>query len=126
MKHRIVVGVLAGIGIGASAVHGLHAQIKPKVLVVIEITESDHQRFMTEFAPIAQKVLQSKGAQYISRGGDVVSIEGTEPPTRLTIVQFNDIDKAKGAFASSEYKEARKIGDKFAKFKIIAAEEVSK
>jgi Domain of unknown function (DUF1330) len=41
---------------------------------------------MKEYAPVVRKVFEGKGAKYVSRGGDVVSIEGTEPPTRLTII----------------------------------------
>jgi uncharacterized protein (DUF1330 family) len=61
-------------------------------------------------ASVVCKVLESKGAKYVSRGGDVVSIEGTDPPTRLTIIEFPNIDKAKQVFTSSEYEDARKIG----------------
>ena len=108
------------------AVYGLHAQTTPKALAVIAITESDHEGFIKEYAPVVRKVLESKGAKYVSRGGNVVSIEGTEPPTRLTIIEFENIDKAKETFASAEYRDARKIGDKFAKFKILATEEVDR
>jgi uncharacterized protein (DUF1330 family) len=79
---------------------------------------------MKEYAPVVRKVLEGKGAKYVSRGGDVVSIEGTEPPTHLNIIEFENIDKAREAFTSAEYRDARKIGDKFAKFKILATKEV--
>ena len=46
-------------------------------------------------------------------------------PTRLTIIEFENI-VAKETFASAEYRAARKIGDKFAKFKILATEEVDR
>jgi uncharacterized protein (DUF1330 family) len=124
MNYKIALGIVAGIAIGGVAVHGLHAQAKPKALAVIQITESDHQGFMKEYAPVVRKVLESKGAKYVSRGGDLVTIEGTDPPTRLTIIEFENLDNAKEAFTSAEYKDARKIGDKFAKFKILATEEV--
>jgi uncharacterized protein (DUF1330 family) len=124
MSGKLALGIVFGICIGAATVHGLHAQTKPKALAVIAITESDHAGFMKEYAPIVRKVLESKGGKYISRGGDVASIEGTDPPTRLTIIQFDNIDKAKEAFTSAEYRDARKIGDKFAKFKILATEQV--
>ena len=124
MSYKVLLEIVAGIGLVGAAAQGLHAQAKPKALVVIEIAESDHQGFIKEYAPVVRKVLESKGGKYVSRGGDVVSIEATDPPTRLTVIEFENVDKAKEAFTSAEYKDARKVGDKYAKFKILAIEEV--
>jgi uncharacterized protein (DUF1330 family) len=104
----------------------LSADSKPKAIAVVEIFESDHQAFLKDYAPLARKALESHGARYLSRGGEVTAVEATEAPSRLTILEFDSIDKAREAFGSAEYKAARAIGDKFAKFRILAIEEVDR
>jgi uncharacterized protein (DUF1330 family) len=38
---------------------------------------------------------------------------------------FESMEKAKAAFGSSAYKEAKKVGDKYAKFRVYAVEGLS-
>jgi uncharacterized protein (DUF1330 family) len=46
-----------------------------------------------------------------------------EPPkSRIAIMAFESIEKARAAFNSSAYKEAKKAGDKYAKFRVYAVE----
>jgi uncharacterized protein (DUF1330 family) len=124
MRYRYFQGLITGAGVCAALIFAVHAQTKPKAIAVVEIFESDHQAFLKDYAPLARKALESNGARYLSRGGDVVSIDGKDQPSRLTLVEFENMDAAKRAFASAQYTEARKIGDKYAKFKITAIEEV--
>jgi uncharacterized protein (DUF1330 family) len=42
------------------------------------------------------------------------------------LVQFESADKAVATFTSDAYKDARKIGDKFAKFRILVTEGLSR
>ena len=51
----------------------------------------------------------------------VVALEGA-PAKRLAIQQWESMEKAKAWQGSKEYKENRKIGDKYAKFRILAVE----
>jgi hypothetical protein len=36
-RYKIALATLAGIGIGAAAIHGLHAQTKPPAYVVVAV-----------------------------------------------------------------------------------------
>jgi heme-degrading monooxygenase HmoA len=51
-----------------------------------------------------------------------VSNFGTPPAPRIAIQQWDSLDAAKAWRNSAEYKEARKIGDKYAKFRAFAVE----
>jgi uncharacterized protein (DUF1330 family) len=124
MQKPYVLALLASAILGVSGGNAAHAQSKSRAIAIVEIFENDHQAFLKEFAPLARKALETHGARYLSRGGDVTSIEASEAPTRLTVIEFDSIEKAKQAFASTEYKDARAIGDKYAKFRILAIEEV--
>jgi hypothetical protein len=53
MKTRFTVGIamLTGMGVGAVAVQGLHAQSKPPVYLITEIDVTDPEKYAKEFAP---------------------------------------------------------------------------
>lgn len=42
------------------------------------------------------------------------------PKARTIVVAFDSLEQAQAAFASTAYRDARKIGDKYAKFRIWA------
>ena len=56
-------------------------------------------------------------------GGKSVSFYG-EPPKRIAIMVFENLEKAEAAFNSAAYKEAA-VGDKSATFRIYAVEGVT-
>ena len=121
-QYTVVLAALTGIGIGAAAVQGLHAQAKPPAYAVVEIDVTNADAFTKEYAPIAGKVITAAGGKYLARGGKNVAIEGDPPKSRPVLIQFESLEKAQALFASSEYREGRKTGDKYAKFRILAVE----
>jgi uncharacterized protein (DUF1330 family) len=125
MKIYYTVGLsmLAGAVLGAGAIQGLHAQAKPPAFVIAEIDVSNPDAFAKEFAPLAVKALgeNDSGYKVLARGGKAVAIEGNLP-NRIVINQFADLDKAVAAYNSPDYKAAKVIGDKYAKFHLMAVE----
>jgi uncharacterized protein (DUF1330 family) len=123
MKIRFAVAssMLAGIAIGALAVQGLYAQAKPPAYVIAEIDVIDQDGYVKEYVPAAVKALNPK---FLSRGSKTLSFKG-EPPKRIVLFAFENMDKAQEAFTSSAYNEAWTIGSKYAKFRIFAVEGVS-
>jgi uncharacterized protein (DUF1330 family) len=55
-----------------------------------------------------------------------MSIEGAAPKNRIVINTFDNMDEAMKAYNSPAYKDARKVGDKYGKFRIYAVEGVAK
>ncbi len=124
MKPRFsrLLTLLAGIGIGAVAVHTLHAQTKPPVYRIAEIDVSNVEAYTKEFAPKAQAALKSAGGRFLAAGQNVTALEGEPPKTRVTLQVWDSLEKMQAAYNSAEYKEARKIGEKYAKFRAFAVE----
>ena len=123
-RYTVALSVLAGAVLGAGAIQILHAQAKPPAYVVAEVDISNQEAFIKEFAPVAQKALATgAGYQAIARGNKTVSIEGAAPKSRIVINHFASLDDALKAYNSAAYKDARKIGDKYATFRIYATEE---
>jgi uncharacterized protein (DUF1330 family) len=124
MKAYYTVGLsmLAGIGVGAVAVQTLHAQAPPPIYRIAEIEITNVDAYTKEFAPKAQAALKGAGGKFLAAGQKVTALEGDPPKTRVTIQVWESLDKMKAAYDSAEYKEARKIGDKYAKFRAFAVE----
>jgi uncharacterized protein (DUF1330 family) len=122
IQYSVLVAILAGIGIGGVAVQMLHAQAKPPVYRISEIEITNVEAYTKEFAPKAQAALKGAGGRFLAAGQNVTAIEGDPPKTRVTIQVWDSLEKMQAAFNSAEYKDARKIGDKYAKFRAFAVE----
>jgi uncharacterized protein (DUF1330 family) len=122
--YTVALSLLAGALLGGTAIQGLHAQAKPPAYVIAQIDVSNPDAFAKEFGPLAVKALGANDPAYkaIARGGRTVSIEGDPPASRIVINVFTDLDHAVAAYNSADYKAARAIGDKYAKFRIFAVE----
>jgi uncharacterized protein (DUF1330 family) len=81
--------------------------------------------FTKEYVPLAVKALTESGNKVVARGGKTATLEGS-PPKRIVINSFDNLDQAVAAYNSPAYKEARKIGNKYATFRIYAVEELAK
>jgi uncharacterized protein (DUF1330 family) len=125
MKSRtsIALALIAGFGLGAVSIQTLHAQAKPPAFTVVEIDVSNPEAYAKEYAPKAQALIKAKGGKLLAASMNVVAMEGS-PAKRLAIQQWENMDKAKAWQDSKEYAENRKIGNKYAKFRILALEGV--
>lgn len=124
MKTRtsIALAIVAGFGLGALSIHTLHAQAKPPVYVIAEIDVTNPDAYMKEYSPKAQALTKKHGARPIALG-NVTPIVGTAPK-RVAVNQWESMEKAKAYYSSAEYKELRKIGDKYATFRIYGLQGV--
>jgi uncharacterized protein (DUF1330 family) len=127
MNRHISLGLatLAGAGLGAAAVQGLHAQAKPPAYCVAEVTVSDENKYTTEFIPPAEKSRQDGGGKFLARGGKTITLQGAAPAPRIVVIQFDNLEKAQAWWNSSVQKSAQAIGDKYATFRSYAVEGLS-
>ena len=124
MKTYYTVGLslLAGVGMGVVAVQTLHAQGKPPIYRIAEIEITNVDAYTNEYAPKAQAALKGAGGKFLAAGQKVTALEGDPPKTRITIQVWDSMEQMQAAFSSADYKEARQIGDKYAKFRAFAVE----
>ncbi len=123
MNKRIahVASLLVATAIGALGGEVLHAQAKAPAFVIGEIDVRDAAPYDKEYVPPAAKAVVDGGGKYIVRGGKSVSLYG-EPPKRIAIMMFDSLEKAEATFKSPAYTNAKKLGDKYANFRIYAVE----
>jgi len=111
---------LAGAAIATLAIQGLHAQSKLPVYVVTAVDIADLDAYTKEYLPVIQASIKASGGRLIAAGQNIVTFEGEPPGTRVAINQFDSLEAAQAWRASTGYKDARKIGEKYAKFRSYA------
>ena len=121
MKSHFTVSlaILAGVGIGAVAVQSLHAQSKPPVYFVGETEISNPDAYAKEYLPLVMADIKANGGRYVA-AGKATPLEGEPPKTRIAVIAFDSLEKIQAWRNSKEFKETRKIGDKYAKFRAYA------
>ena len=124
MSKRIAVGlaILAGFGLGVATIQGLGAKDTAPVFLVAEVEVTDLEGYTKEYVPLAQKSLETSGGRILAASQNATAIEGAPPKARVVIMQWESLDQIKAWRDSAQYKEDRKIGDKYATFRIFAVE----
>jgi uncharacterized protein (DUF1330 family) len=78
--------------------------------------------YQKEYVPLAQASIRASGGRLVAAAQNVVGLEGSPPATRVAINRFDSTDAAQAWRNSDQYKEARKVGDKYAKFRAFVVE----
>ena len=118
-RYTVALSMLAGVAVGAFAIQGLYAQAKPPVYFVVENEISDVQGYLKEYAARARDMIKANGGRYLA-AGDATTFVGEPPKSRVAIFVFDDLQQIQTWLNSSEYKDLRKVGEKYAKFRNYA------
>lgn len=89
--------------------------------VVVDIAVTDSERDQ-EYVQLAPASLETFGGSYIVRGGKTQTLEGDWRPTRLVILRFDSVDRAKAWLTSPGYAPARAIRHAAATTNMIVVE----
>ena len=91
--YSVTLAMLAGFGLGAVAVEGLHAQAKPPAYQVVEIEPSNMEAYVKDYVPKAQAAIKAAGGKFLAAGGKTTTIEGEPPKARVVIQQWDSVEK---------------------------------
>ena len=91
--------------------------------VVIETDIHDPEQY-EQYKAASPAAVASGGDRFVARGGELAVLEGDWQPSRLVILEFPDLEAAKGWYDSPEYVEARKLRDGAANLRMVAVEGV--
>jgi uncharacterized protein (DUF1330 family) len=83
---------------------------------------TDLDNYVKEYAPKAQALIKGSGGRLLAAGQKVTPIEGAPPKPRVAVLQWESMEKLQAWRNTPEFKENRKIGDKYAKFRSFAIE----
>jgi len=115
-NYRLVLALLAGTALGATAIQGLHAQAKPPAYLIFEVDVTDPALYKT-YIEHGGALLKSFGGRYLARG-EKTDVFAGEPPKRVVgIIAFENMEKVQTFRDSAAYKEIAPIRDKSSKFR---------
>jgi uncharacterized protein (DUF1330 family) len=121
--YTIALAMFAGVGLGAAAVQGLHAQAKPPVYSVAEIDIADQAAYST-YVPKAQAAIKASGGMFLAAGGAVTAVEGEPPKSRVVIQQWDSLEKYQAYRNSAAFKDLLPLREKVAKWRTFVVEGV--
>ena len=75
--------------------------------LVVDIEVSNPAQF-EEYKKLAPAAIAKYGGRYLIRGGAYETVEGNWKPQRLTVVEFESMEKGKAFYNSPEYQAAIK------------------
>src|SRR5262249_34028486 len=108
---------------GALGVEALYAQAKPPIYMIAINDVTDAEGYVREYTPPAAASIAAHGGVTIARGFGTI-IDGSLPGERAIVVRWDSLEQLRAWRDSPEYMAARKLGDKYAKFNIIAVDAV--
>ena len=85
--------------------------------LVVDIDVTDPAQF-EEYKKLAPVAIGKYGGRYLIRGGAYEVIEGDWKPQRLTVVEFESMEKGKAFYNSPEYTEAKKLREGLAEINV--------
>jgi uncharacterized protein (DUF1330 family) len=105
-QYKIALAALAGIGLGAAAIHELHAQAKPPAYVVVAVRSiKDADAFKTGVVDKASPAaLAAAGGRYVVRTQKIQSLDRPSPQ-RFVLIAFDSVEKAQAWSDSPATKE---------------------
>lgn len=121
MRSRYIVALaaLGGMALGAGAAQIVHAQAQPPVYMIAMNDVSNPEGYRKDYLPVAQKSIKEHGGIYVAAGPGTV-IDGTFPKGRVVVLRWESMEALKGWRNSPEYVAARKIGEAYAQYNVIA------
>jgi uncharacterized protein (DUF1330 family) len=118
-RLTIAVSMLTGVVFGGVAIQALHAQAKAPVYMIAINEVSDQERYAKEYVPPAQKSVKDHGGEYVAAGPGT-RVAGNLPQGPVVILRWESMEALQGWRNSPEFQAALKIGEKYAKFNIVA------
>jgi uncharacterized protein (DUF1330 family) len=119
IRYAVALSALAGAVVGAAAIHTLHAEAKPPVYMIALNEVTNQEGYTKEYLPLAQKTLKDHGGVYIAAGPGT-QVAGNLPNGRVVILRWESMEALQRWRNSPEYQAALKVGEKFAKYNIMA------
>jgi uncharacterized protein (DUF1330 family) len=89
------------------------------VIVETDIHDPDQYEQYKAASPAA---VAGGGGRFLVRGGELAVLEGDWEPTRLVVLEFEDLDAVKRWYDSPEYQAAKQLREGAANLRMVAVQ----
>ena len=91
--------------------------------VIVETDIHDPEQY-EQYKAASPAAVAGGGGRFVARGGELAVLEGDWHPSRLVILEFEDLEAAKRWYESERYQAAKKLRDGAASLRMVAVEGV--
>ena len=89
--------------------------------VIVETDIHDPEQY-EQYKAASPAAVAGGGGRFVVRGGELAVLEGDWQPTRLVVLEFEDLDTVKRWYESPEYQAAKKLREGAADLRIVAVQ----
>jgi uncharacterized protein (DUF1330 family) len=91
--------------------------------VIVETDIHDPEQY-EQYKAASPGAVAAGGGRFVVRGGELAVLEGDWSPSRLVVLEFEDLEAAKQWYASDQYQEVKKLRDGAARLNMVAVQGV--
>jgi uncharacterized protein (DUF1330 family) len=91
------------------------------VYMIIEAEVKDPKMY-AEYIEQVPKVIEKYGGRYLARGNKIISLSEDWNPERMSIIEFDSVQKIKECFTSPEYKKVSHFREQGANIRAVVIE----
>ncbi|MDQ6817128.1 MAG: DUF1330 domain-containing protein [Actinomycetota bacterium] len=92
--------------------------------IIVETQIHDAQQY-ERYKQASPGAVAAGGGRFLVRGGELSVLEGDWHPSRLVMLEFENLDAAKRFYASPEYQEAKRLRNGAAHLNMVAVEGIA-
>src|SRR5918998_6739739 len=92
--------------------------------LVVQVTVRDAAAY-ARYRELVPPTLAAYGGRYLARGGSTETLEGTWRPTRLVILEFPTVARAREWWSSPEYAPAKALRQRCADTEMVLLDGLS-
>jgi uncharacterized protein (DUF1330 family) len=89
--------------------------------LIVDAAVTDPEQY-EQYKAASPGAIAAGGGRFLVRGGELAVLEGDWSPTRVVVVEFENLEAAKAFYESPEYQAAIKLREGAAEFNMIAVE----
>jgi uncharacterized protein (DUF1330 family) len=89
--------------------------------VIVDIDVTDPERY-EQYKAATPATLEAAGGRFLVRGGAVTILEGDWQPSRLVVLEFENLAAAERWYESAAYQAAKKLREGGARMRMVAVQ----
>jgi uncharacterized protein (DUF1330 family) len=89
--------------------------------VIVETDIHDPEQY-EQYKAASPAAVASGGGRFVVRGGELAVLEGDWQPTRLVVLEFEDLDAVTRWYDSPEYQAAKQLREGAANLRMVAVQ----
>jgi len=129
-RYKTVLAMCTCGALGWLGSEALHGRTRPPAYLIGQIDVSNPEGYAKEYLPKAREIIKAHGGRLVAAAGaaasgsQVVAVDG-EPPKRVVIYMYPNMEALKAWRNDPEYVQVRHIGEKYAVYHTFAVEGAS-